>query len=719
MKDKINIAELYRNWNKFSNKNKPSFLKEYTVSQFTFGFELEGFISRSGRGAGRYNPDGLDEDGYNPGDWDGYDSDGYDREGYDREGYNRNGYNEEGYDRDGHDWDGYDEEGYDREGYDWDGYDREGYDEEGANKEGNDRTQGPANFYSRNPGQKELPFPLKEAENSPKKYSSSDELKNEMVDYFKDVGDVTYTTLKSDGSLKPDYKDDTIFEIAGPVLPLTPHALSKTINFLQDLDMKGVYTNDTCGFHTHISWPNISALEVFWVICNISNDPESFKLATEFNDGEIDFTHEHYANVGRLKALRKIFGDNTIYDNNTEILNAIMRYLDGDKFNVFRIHQGAGTVEWRGPRKFLTNFDLIPEFFKTVWKLGSKLNQFLESSTIINTDITRKEFDEFLRNTSAANFDNKTSKFKQINRGTPEVFQKSDDANYHISSVPANLENEIKLGISKKLEGFNKQTLDKIKHFKDKDHYIYILNNSKGVPVAKSRSKFRPTQDPKVLINYYSEPAIHSDGKSLTHKITGAGLISSEGKKLSEKFPTISEFEFGGFGVTKRIQSDQGGTEKIHNYLDGKGNILLDRWFFHTDKEEYLYGWFLVQLEDKTYNFVKEYDHVLMTKMPLKLAERFYDGMAIIANQDNKIALINAKGTLLSPWEDTYKIVKSIKEKFVTENSPRDIYLFDPEIYGTIRDEAEPTKETTEAEPESRPESIQESSKFKIKFKIF
>lgn len=722
MKDKINIAELYRNWRKFSNKNKPSFLKEYTVSQFTFGFELEGFISKSGKGAKYYDENGYDDEGYDREghDYEGYNRDGRDDSGIDRYGYDEDGYDYEGYDEEGFDENGLDEDGYDRGGFDENGYDIEGFDDRGVNREGNDRTQGPANFHSRNPNQKELPFPLKEAENRPKKYSHPEELKDEIVDYFEDIGDVTYTTLKSDGSLRPDYPDDRIFEIAGPVLPLTPYALGKTIKFLQDLDMRGVYTNDTCGFHTHISWPNISALEVFWVICNISNDPESFELATEFNDGEIDFTHERYANVGRLKTLRKIFNgggrgwSSGGEDPHTKILNSISEYLDGDKFNVFRIHQGAGTVEWRGPRKFLTDFDLIPEFFKTVWKLGLKLNQFLESNTIINTDITRKEFNDHLELDSSRNFDNKNSKFKHINRKDPSVSQWAYGDHYTISTTKANLENEIKLGISKKLEGFNKQTLDKIKHFVDEDAYIYVLNNSKGVPVAKSMVKFQPTQDPKVLINYYTEPQISSDGKRLTRYITGASLISSEGKKLSEKFYDIRAINSGEkLRVEKQFPSDQGGTTTRVNFMDLKGNILLDHWFTTMGQEST--GWTKVELEDGTENFIND-KHQFMTTMTLPAVDRFWGGMALISNQNGEYSLINNKGTLLCPWNKDIKSVEDSLNKFQKVEYRDQVFSFNPEIYGTIRDIGTSPEETPE---ETTKEPIKESLKFRIKFKLF
>ena len=165
--------------------------------------------------------------------------------------------------------------------------------------------------------------------------------------------------IKGDGSLSPDENDDYAFEWATPIMTFTPANLSRCINGLDTvLNSEGIYTNDTCGFHIHLSFPNMSDEDIIWVLSQLAVDNEFLSRLTYFKG--IEFLDEEYANIDFIEDI----GDYI----KSGMYSYIARYFTTEKYRAFHIHS-QGTLEWRGPRNFLNRKDvtMIKDFFKLLY----------------------------------------------------------------------------------------------------------------------------------------------------------------------------------------------------------------------------------------------------------------------------------------------------------------------------------------------------------------
>lgn len=182
------------------------------------------------------------------------------------------------------------------------------------------------------------------------------------------------------------------FEFPSPVMNLTPLNIKKCIEFLDGLkDSKfKIYTDDTCGFHTHISFPKMSDEDMVWVVCHMAIDKQlqdeltSFKTTT---GEEFDF-FGNYASGYFLVQMNE-----AIKNQDWEQLSKL---ISTDKYRVIRMHP-QGTLEWRGPRDFLDrqNKQIIKEFFIKLSNLVLKIAKIMDKKDI--EGISRQNFFQLVK----------------------------------------------------------------------------------------------------------------------------------------------------------------------------------------------------------------------------------------------------------------------------------------------------------------------------------
>ena len=176
------------------------------------------------------------------------------------------------------------------------------------------------------------------------------DLEKEFSQYFGEDIDVYEDSSLSEGG----------FEFPTPPMNLTPLNIKKCIDFLDSLDKSQfkIYTNSSCGFHVHFSFPSISKEDMAWILCHVALDSklqnELMFFTTSFGN-EFDFFN-HYASTDFLQDI-----ESAIKTHDWEELSV---WLNNEKYRVLRLHP-QGTIEWRGPRDFLEtkNKQIIKEFF--------------------------------------------------------------------------------------------------------------------------------------------------------------------------------------------------------------------------------------------------------------------------------------------------------------------------------------------------------------------
>jgi hypothetical protein len=193
-----------------------------------------------------------------------------------------------------------------------------------------------------------------------------------------------YSNTESDGSLNGDGYRDICFEYSSKIFPCTPFWFNKVIRGLETLLKRGLYTNDSCGFHHHFRFGHLDERNVVWIYCNMASDPEFAKQFGELED-EIELFDRHYASYSSIRNL----GDAIKNDDYEDVL----KYLTTEKYRAFRIHP-QGTLEWRGPRGFLNlnSVDLIKRFYILFSKMIGKVREYMSSNVIVGTTITKEEF---------------------------------------------------------------------------------------------------------------------------------------------------------------------------------------------------------------------------------------------------------------------------------------------------------------------------------------
>lgn len=188
-----------------------------------------------------------------------------------------------------------------------------------------------------------------------------------------------------------DTDEQMSFEYTSPILSFTPQNIQKTITFLdRSLSILGVTTNNTCGFHVHLSFPHINSIDSFWVLCNLAMNKQMLNKIMTLNTyiDKYDFFDEDHANVNFLSRIKT-----SIEQKNLEQLSH--EYNDS-KYRVFRLHP-QGTIEWRGPRNFLNDGDvkIIKQFFLLLWEVIGFISNALVNKQL--NRISKKELYDVLK----------------------------------------------------------------------------------------------------------------------------------------------------------------------------------------------------------------------------------------------------------------------------------------------------------------------------------
>ena len=186
--------------------------------------------------------------------------------------------------------------------------------------------------------------------------------------------------IKRDGSLEPDEEEDYAFEWATPTMQFTPTNIQRCVNGLHALLKDGgYYTNSTCGFHVHLSFPDISDADCAWIVCKLSVDDDMLNKILSFKD--IDFYNDDYASIDWLEELGDLIREGSF--------SGVKNYMSTDKYRALHIHP-QGTIEWRGPRDFLNEYQRdkgeIIDFFKLLHDFVIWMSQTIASNDIVGFD---------------------------------------------------------------------------------------------------------------------------------------------------------------------------------------------------------------------------------------------------------------------------------------------------------------------------------------------
>lgn len=201
-----------------------------------------------------------------------------------------------------------------------------------------------------------------------------------LLDFINNTLDLGTGKIERDGSLSTGNADGWTFEYGSPIIPFTIENIGKIKKLLTELKKKGVITNSSCGFHTHISYPTMVTDDIKWILFSIANDRKLAEEITklEGNEGEISFFTRQYASKEWINELK--------VDDNKSIKEL---KLSTDKYRNLRIHP-QGTIEWRGPRGFLDDD-------KSIEYIGLFLKKLFKFIMKIGTIVTSKEYNGFKR----------------------------------------------------------------------------------------------------------------------------------------------------------------------------------------------------------------------------------------------------------------------------------------------------------------------------------
>lgn len=244
-------------------------------------------------------------------------------------------------------------------------------------------------------------------------------------------------------------EDEAAYEFNSPIMKFTPNNLTNIINFLSE-GMKNnfINTNETCGFHIHIGFPNkaLRSEDIFWVLSHLvlEDNGRIFK-EIQFHEGIELFTTDRneYASLDFLSDMQyaydKLFSqvkeiskeinkkekDGNSYEEDFYLeakkvkkdikqevelwkegfKELIAKYYDDEKYSVFRQHP-QGTLEWRGPRGFLDNkmISIMRSFFlKKLYPFVKWINNTLNKDYLyLGADsqikLSRHAFNKILEN---------------------------------------------------------------------------------------------------------------------------------------------------------------------------------------------------------------------------------------------------------------------------------------------------------------------------------
>lgn len=216
--------------------------------------------------------------------------------------------------------------------------------------------------------------------------------------------------------------ENTGWELISGDLTLNPQNIIKSKETLITLLKNGYSTNSSCGFHIHYSYEGINYQDICWFLFGLSMNSSMLDEFSRMDD--IEFLHHRMAD-------RSYFFEMPLAIKNNDS-QKIKELFSMEKFRLLRIHP-QGTIEWRGPRDFLTseNFSLISKFFIKLYRCSDIMMKLINTSSYQDGDwkITKKEFMDKIQINSHIN-----NAFKKTNISkTP---QDMDDLDLAYSKFP-------------------------------------------------------------------------------------------------------------------------------------------------------------------------------------------------------------------------------------------------------------------------------------------
>ena len=183
------------------------------------------------------------------------------------------------------------------------------------------------------------------------------------------------------------------FEFPTPPMSLTPSNIKHCIDFLNTcLNKWDIYTDESCGFHVHFSFPQMTVKDMSWIICQIAMNDNYWHELTQFSTeyDSIEFLSS-WAKTDFLEEIRKCIDTEGLPD-----FKKLSSLLSSDKYRLLRLHP-QGTIEWRGPRNFLNNknINLIYEFFYKVLKVSRMFAKCMDEKTL-GKYLNRASFDRII-----------------------------------------------------------------------------------------------------------------------------------------------------------------------------------------------------------------------------------------------------------------------------------------------------------------------------------
>lgn len=294
----------------------------------------------------------------------------------------------------------------------------------------------------------------------------------EDIESFFDNEFVPGGDVHDDGSLQPDGDNDTAFEYSSPVLPVNLATFNKIIKFYDAHNGEEFYVNDSCGYHHHISYPGITAEDVVWIMSKLSLDENMKNKLKRFKNYDFESGWSQAEYLEKLKTAVESFD----FDD-------IIRYCKTKKYSLINVHSQR-TLEWRGPRGFLSDGDTqtIKEFYMTLWGFINWMTEVLDETEINGMD--KDNFIEQVRIATKASDSSNINNFqltkpkdskglmseetlkKIVNEiiNNPKVLLKFTNSPIPLEQIIQNLYNRDRLGkrIYQLNQEYDAQTLTKI-----------------------------------------------------------------------------------------------------------------------------------------------------------------------------------------------------------------------------------------------------------------
>ena len=188
--------------------------------------------------------------------------------------------------------------------------------------------------------------------------------------------------IHQDDSIEPEDPTQIPYEFVSVPIPFSVANIQKMQDFLmQGVNTGVIQTNETCGFHIHLSWKYMTLESVIWALVSIAGNDQAYNTFTQMSTGgkhPLQFTSDSQANTNFLDKVRYWLSSETDIE---WLIHNIANEADNYKQSVLRIHP-QGTLEWRGPRNFLTNGARIEMFTKHFYKSVLTLIKAIEAPKI-------------------------------------------------------------------------------------------------------------------------------------------------------------------------------------------------------------------------------------------------------------------------------------------------------------------------------------------------